>query len=205
MPQIPVKAQAQPDQVCTIVNIAVVSGDYGDQIQVDFQTASGGIFSRWFPFSSHQSSKWIKFVNSFNDARGEPVSDASEMVGTTIALGEKQESGEIQGEHRTWNVPIVKAIKKDGNGAAAAPLDEVPFDAAQALVEQYEAHERNDKKFWTAVKGWGYSQKAVGKVIKEYKANPDAFKQRPAPAQVQDDDDDDFFGFDANEEEEVTF
>lgn len=179
--QIPVKPA--PDRlVGEIVSVEVVAGDYGKQIQVTLDPVPAAEFHRqfWFTYSAKGSSKWMRFVTSFNQSIGREIDAADELVGEIVEIVEHERSGEIRGEARTWTEPVVVTVFMDRDEAMAAveqPVSNTPGTAAPdsvpptlesmsgLLTQVYEATGRDPDRFFAQVKGFGFSRDAVLNIV----------------------------------------
>ena len=181
---IPVK----PEPVVThgkIVSIELVEGEYGEQVEVQVERIppSEFMWRQWFTPSSRSNSKWMRFVQSFNKARGSDIESVEEMIGAYVKIVELERSGEIRGEFREWTEPIVEKVYESEEeiyaelGEDANPFDEeeepdnpgetsITDPAVLNLLKQlYE--QQGEEVFMQTVKGMGYDPsvalKAIGK------------------------------------------
>lgn len=121
--EIPVVGE-MPKTLGKISAIEIVEGKFGPQIQVTVEPVNPeatNVRLFWFPAPRPgqkplSTSKWMKFVNSFNDAHkkavtgAQPIKKADEMLDCYVTIEEIQRSARIQGEDRTWAEPTVVTI-----------------------------------------------------------------------------------------------
>jgi len=171
---IPVK----PEPVVTygkIVSVELTEGDYGQQIQVQVERIppSEFLWRSWFKPSTRSNSKWMRFVQSFNRARGSDIETAEEMVGTYVKIVELDRSGEINGEFREWQEPYVEKVYESEEeiyqelGEEANPFDEEDTISDPAVVKLLkQLYEQQDEEtFRQTVTTMGYDFEAALRAI----------------------------------------
>jgi len=173
--QIPVK----PEPVVVygqISAVELVEGEYGEQVEVRLDPIPAEEFQRrwWFKPSSRASSKWMKFVTSFNKARGEDIENAEELVGQFVKIEEIEKSGNIRGEDRTWTEPVVTKVYPNEiellKDVGEEEKDHPPFEnsitdpaAIELLKQLYK--QQGEETFMKTVEAMGYDPQEALKVV----------------------------------------
>jgi hypothetical protein len=187
---IPVVATPQ-EVIGKVDSVELVQGNFGEQVKIVITPSNPeatNVRMFFFKPSDNQSSKWMKFVASFNKANGSAIKVVEEMVGVYVRIEEVKKSGKVQNEDREWTEPVVREVFASADAALSAwglnrasanvnsepvevaPIAQIPDAVAGILKQKWvEVSGKNqgvpaeivNEIFWNEVKGWGFDRQSV--------------------------------------------